>query len=214
MSLVEDKEYFRELGGDRLKGMHCYCKPCPLNAPWFTFHTSVLEDAGCCMVGRNITQAHHWGSQLARQISCFLRHEDAKDMRALTQLQQWQLATTHLTVVLVRHMFLVVSLSSSCAALASFHAVVASGMARSLLGLFDCFFACLMKTTFVTGSDMGFWALGPMTALHLVSTLLCPVGSISHSHPVTLFSSLVPNIVVTLHHLSIQFSQTKLVIAM
>lgn len=102
----------------------------------------------------------------------------------------------------------------SRAALASFHAVVASGTVRSLFGLFNCFFACLMQTTFVAGSDVGFWALGPMTAVHLVSTLLCPVGSISHSHPVTLFSSLVPSVIVTLHHLPIQFSQTKLVIAM
>lgn len=134
-------------------------------------------------------------------------------MCALTQLQQWQLATMHLSVVLVRHMFLVVSHRSSCAVLASFHAVVASGTAKSWFGLFDCFFACLTKAIFVTGSDMDFWVLRPKTALHLVSSLLCPVGSISNSHLVTLFSLLLPNTVVTLHHLSIQFSQTKLVIA-
>lgn len=132
----------------------------------------------------------------------------------LSQLQQQQLAGMHLTAMLIRYMLLVMSHRSCCAVVASFHAVVASGTARSLFGLFNCFFACLMQTTFVAGSDMCFWALGPMTALHLVSTLLCPVGSISHSHPVTLFSSLVPSIVVTLHHLPIQFSQTKLVIAM
>lgn len=71
-----------------------------------------------------------------------------------------------------------------------------------------------MQTTFVAGFDVGFWALGVLTALYLVSTLLCPVGSISQSHPVTLFSSLVLNVIVNLHHLPIQFSQTKLVIAM
>jgi len=81
-------------------------------------------------------------------------------------------------------------------------------------GYLVVFFACLMQTTFVAGSDVGFWALGPVTALHLVSTLLCPAGSISHSHPVTLFNSLVPDVIVTQHHLPIQFSQTKLVIAM
>lgn len=116
----------------------------------------------------------------------------------------------HLTVVLIRHMLLVVSHRSSCSAPASFHAVVSSGTARSLFGLFNCFFACLMQTPFVAR------LLGTRThdctAFSKHSAL--SVGSISHSHPVTLFSLLVPSVIVTLHHLPVQFSQTKLVIAM
>lgn len=129
-----------------------------------------------------------------------------------------QLEGMYLTVMLIRHMLPPGRVSQkwlcSHAGLASFHAVVASGTARSLFGLFNCFFACLMQTTFVAGSDVGFWALGPTTVVHSINALFHPVGSISHSHPVTLFSSLVPSVIVTLQNLPIQLCQTKLVIAM
>lgn len=159
---------------------------------------------------------HRWepytGPSLGQTIliSCFLRKGDGKATCEWSQLQQQQLAGMHLTVVLIRLMLLVVSHRSSCSAPASFHAVVSSGTARSLFGLFNCFFACLMQTPFLAG------LLGTRThdctAFSKHSAL--SVGNISHSNPVTLFSLLVPNVIVTLHHLPIQFSQTKLVIAM
>lgn len=100
---------------------------------------------------------HRWepytGPSLGQTIliSCFLRKGDGKATCEWSQLQQQQLAGMHLTVVLIRLMLLVVSHRSSCSAPASFHAVVSSGTARSLFGLFNCFFACLMQTPFVAG---------------------------------------------------------------
>lgn len=50
----------------------------------------------------------------------FLRKGDGKDICEWPQLQQQLLAGVHLTVVLIRHMLLVMSHRSSCSASASF----------------------------------------------------------------------------------------------